>query len=155
MGALAERMGIRLVECVPDRVVLTMPVEGNTQPFGLLHGGANAVLVETAGSIGAAMHAGPGNMVVGLDINVTHHRSAREGTVTAVGTPIDPNTNTVLTTDVSDTAQARVVVGTGGSRPPTTLPGTGFDTTRILWMVLAILGLGVLMARTSRRHPLS
>ena len=88
MGALAERMGIRLVECVPERVVLTMPVEGNTQPFGLLHGGANAVLVETAGSIGAAMHAGPGNMVVGLDINVTHHRSAREGTVTAVGTPL-------------------------------------------------------------------
>lgn len=88
MGALAERMGIRLVECVPERVVMTMPVEGNTQPFGLLHGGANAVLVESAGSIGAAMHAGPGNMVVGLDINVTHHRSAREGMVTAVATPL-------------------------------------------------------------------
>ena len=88
MGALAESMGIRMVECVPDRVVLAMPVEGNTQPFGLLHGGANAVLVETAGSIGAAMHAGPGSMVVGLDINVTHHRSAREGVVTAVATPL-------------------------------------------------------------------
>lgn len=88
MGALAERMGISLVECVPERVVLTMPVEGNTQPFGLLHGGANAVLVETAGSLGAAMHAGPGAMVVGLDINVTHHRSAREGTVTAVALPL-------------------------------------------------------------------
>ena len=88
MGALAERMGIALVECRPDRVVLTMPVAGNTQPFGLLHGGANAVLVETAGSIGAAMHAGPDAMVVGLDISVTHHRSAREGTVTAIATPL-------------------------------------------------------------------
>jgi 1,4-dihydroxy-2-naphthoyl-CoA hydrolase len=88
MGALAERMGITLVECGPERVVLTMPVEGNTQPFGLLHGGANAVLVETAGSIGAAMHAGPENMVVGLDISVTHHRSAREGMVTATAEPL-------------------------------------------------------------------
>jgi uncharacterized protein (TIGR00369 family) len=88
MGALAERMGIVPVEVGPDRVVLTMPVEGNTQPFGLLHGGANAVLVETAGSIGAAMHAGPGQMVVGLDISVTHHRAARDGIVTAVAEPL-------------------------------------------------------------------
>jgi 1,4-dihydroxy-2-naphthoyl-CoA hydrolase len=88
MGALAERMGIVPVEVGPDRVVLTMPVEGNTQPFGLLHGGANAVLVETAGSIGAAMHAGPGQMVVGLDISVTHHRAARDGMVTAVAVPL-------------------------------------------------------------------
>lgn len=88
MGALAERMGITLVEAAPERVVLTMPVDGNTQPFGLLHGGASAVLVETAGSIGAGMHAGPDAMVVGLDINCTHHRAAREGTVTAVAEPI-------------------------------------------------------------------
>ena len=88
MGALAERMGIRLTEASPERVVLTMPVEGNTQPFGLLHGGANAVLVETAGSIGAALHAGRDSMVVGLDISVTHHRSARAGTVTATAEPL-------------------------------------------------------------------
>ena len=88
MGALCERMGITLTEASPDRVVLAMPVEGNTQPFGLLHGGANAVLVETAGSIGAGMHAGPGQMVVGLDISVTHHRSARAGMVTAVAEPL-------------------------------------------------------------------
>lgn len=88
MGALAERMGIVLVEASPERVVLTMPVEGNTQPFGLLHGGANAVLVETAGSIGAALHAGRDHMVVGLDISVTHHRAARDGIVTAVAEPL-------------------------------------------------------------------
>jgi 1,4-dihydroxy-2-naphthoyl-CoA hydrolase len=87
-GALGERMGLRIVEASPTRVVVTMPVEGNTQPFGLLHGGANAVLVETAGSIGAALHAGPHNMVVGLDISCTHHRAAREGIVTAIAEPL-------------------------------------------------------------------
>lgn len=88
LGALGERMGMSLVECSAERVVLTMPVEGNTQPFGLLHGGANAVLIETAGSIGAALHAGPDSMVVGLDINATHHRSASRGMVTAVAEPL-------------------------------------------------------------------
>lgn len=88
IGALAERMGMRLLECTPDRVVLDMPVEGNTQPFGLLHGGANAVLAETAGSIGAAMHAGEGKMVVGLDLTCTHHRATRSGTVRATAEPL-------------------------------------------------------------------
>jgi 1,4-dihydroxy-2-naphthoyl-CoA hydrolase len=88
MGALCEAMGVELVEASAERVVLTMPVAGNTQPYGLLHGGANAVLVETAGSIGAGLHAGEGFMVVGLDISCTHHRGAREGTVTAVAEPL-------------------------------------------------------------------
>jgi uncharacterized protein (TIGR00369 family) len=88
LGPLGERMGMALVEARAERVVITMPVEGNTQPYGLLHGGANAVLVETAGSIGAAMHAGPGAMVVGLDISCTHHRGVREGLVTATATPL-------------------------------------------------------------------
>jgi 1,4-dihydroxy-2-naphthoyl-CoA hydrolase len=88
LGALGERMGMTLVEASAERVVITMPVEGNTQPYGLLHGGANAVLVETAGSIGAAIHAGPGSMVVGLDITCTHHRGVRDGMVTAVAEPL-------------------------------------------------------------------
>jgi 1,4-dihydroxy-2-naphthoyl-CoA hydrolase len=88
LGPLAVAMGMHLVESSAERVVITMPVEGNTQPYGLLHGGANAVLVETAGSIGAAAHAGPGRMVVGLDISCTHHRAAREGIVTAVAEPL-------------------------------------------------------------------
>ena len=77
MGALNERMGIELVEATADRVVATMPVEGNTQPYGLLHGGASVVLAETLGSIGAAIHAGPDKLSVGVDINATHHRAAR------------------------------------------------------------------------------
>jgi 1,4-dihydroxy-2-naphthoyl-CoA hydrolase len=88
LGALGESMGMRLLECSPQRVVITMPVEGNTQPYGLLHGGASAVLIETAGSIGAALHAGADHMVVGLDINATHHRAATSGLVTATAEPL-------------------------------------------------------------------
>ena len=88
MGALNERMGIELVEASADRVVATMPVEGNTQPYGLLHGGASVVLAETLGSVGAAIHAGADRLSVGVDINATHHRAARSGTVTGVATPI-------------------------------------------------------------------
>jgi 1,4-dihydroxy-2-naphthoyl-CoA hydrolase len=89
-GALADRMGITLTEAAPERVVGTMPVEGNTQPYGLLHGGASCVLAETIGSIGAAMHAAQvhGGIALGVDISATHHRAARSGLVTGVATPL-------------------------------------------------------------------
>ncbi|MBE7372550.1 hotdog fold thioesterase [Dermacoccus barathri] len=87
-GTLDERMGIEIVEASAERVVATMPVEGNTQPYGLLHGGANVVIAESVGSIGAAIAAGPGRYAVGLDINATHHRSARSGIVTATATAL-------------------------------------------------------------------
>ena len=86
--SLDQRMGIELTEVSPTRVVGTMPVEGNTQPHGLLHGGASVVLAETLGSVGSFLHAGPDRAVVGLDINATHHRAARAGVVTGVATPI-------------------------------------------------------------------
>jgi uncharacterized protein (TIGR00369 family) len=90
LGALAARMGIALSEVSPSRVVGTMPVDGNTQPYGLLHGGASCVLAETLGSIGAAMHAAEahGGIAVGVDINATHHKGARDGVVTGVATPL-------------------------------------------------------------------
>ncbi|KRA37323.1 MULTISPECIES: hotdog fold thioesterase [unclassified Nocardioides] len=88
MGALNLRMGVELVETSPERVVGTMPVEGNTQPYGLLHGGASVVLAETLGSVAAALNAGEGRFAVGTDINATHHRSARQGLVTGVATPL-------------------------------------------------------------------
>ena len=65
-----------------------MPVEGNTQPHGLLHGGASAVLAETLGSFAATAHAGPGRVAVGIELNITHHRSVRAGTVTGVATAV-------------------------------------------------------------------
>ncbi len=86
--SLMHRMGIEVLEATPDRLVATMPVAGNTQPYGLLHGGASVVLAETLGSIGAALHAGEGKAVVGLDINATHHRAARSGVVTGTATPL-------------------------------------------------------------------
>ena len=88
MGGLNERMGIELVEISAERVVGTMPVEGNTQPYGLLHGGASVVLAETLGSVGSAVHAHPDRLSVGVDINATHHRSATSGTVTGVATAV-------------------------------------------------------------------
>lgn len=87
-GTLAERMGIELVEATPERVVATMPVEGNTQPYGVLHGGASCVLAETVGSTAAALHAGPDRVTLGTEINASHHRPATSGTVTAVATPL-------------------------------------------------------------------
>ena len=87
-GTLVERMEIEFVEATRERVVGRMPVKGNTQPYGLLHGGASVVLAETLGSMMAALHAGPDRFVVGLDINATHHKAVREGFVVGVATPI-------------------------------------------------------------------
>jgi len=87
-GALDEKMGIKILEAEPGRLVGTMPVEGNTQPMGLLHGGASVVLAESLGSIGTSLHAGPNRKIVGVDINATHHKSATTGLVTGVATAI-------------------------------------------------------------------
>lgn len=87
-GHLGTRMGVEIVEASSDRVVGTMPVEGNTQPYGLLHGGASAVLAETLGSIGAMLHGGSSKIAVGVDLNCTHHRGVRSGIVTGVATPV-------------------------------------------------------------------
>ncbi|CAB4673374.1 MAG: aromatic compound degradation protein PaaI [actinobacterium acIB-AMD-7] len=88
IGALDKKMGIEIIEASPNRLVGTMPVEGNTQPIGLLHGGANVVLAESLGSIGTQIHAGPTKKIVGVDINATHHKSATSGIVTGVATAI-------------------------------------------------------------------
>jgi 1,4-dihydroxy-2-naphthoyl-CoA hydrolase len=88
IGALNEKLGIKLVEVSAQRLVGTMPVEGNTQPYGLLHGGASVALAETLGSDGSALHALPEKLAVGVDINATHHRSATSGIVTGVATAI-------------------------------------------------------------------
>ena len=87
-GALDNKLGIQVLEASADRVVATMPVETNTQSYGLLHGGASAALAEAVGSWAAVLHAGPGRSAVGLDLNVTHHRSVRAGLITATATPL-------------------------------------------------------------------
>ena len=88
LGELDVKMGVRILEQSAERVVATMPVEGNRQSFGLLHGGASVAFAEALGSWAAVIHAGPGRSAVGLDINATHHRSARAGLITGVATAI-------------------------------------------------------------------
>lgn len=87
-GTLLERMGIEITEAGPERTAGTMPVAGNTQPAGLLHGGASVVLAESLGSIAATLHAGPGRAAVGIEVSATHHRAMREGVVTGVATAV-------------------------------------------------------------------
>jgi 1,4-dihydroxy-2-naphthoyl-CoA hydrolase len=108
---LTARMGIEVLEASPDRVVGTMPVTGNTQPFGLLHGGASCVLAETLGSVGATLHATrfAGGIALGIEINATHHKAVREGSVTGVATAVHLG-RTVATyeIEVTDDTGARV-----------------------------------------------
>ena len=83
-----QRLDIEVTEARRDRVVGTMPVEGNTQPFGLLHGGASILLAESLASIGSALQAGPHSQVIGIEVSASHHRSASAGTVTGTATPL-------------------------------------------------------------------
>ncbi|MFB9908622.1 hotdog fold thioesterase [Allokutzneria oryzae] len=85
---LTEKLGIEITSWDPARLVGTMPVAGNRQPYGLLHGGASAALAETLGSVAAVMNAGEGRVAVGLELSCTHHRAAREGLVTGVCQPL-------------------------------------------------------------------
>jgi 1,4-dihydroxy-2-naphthoyl-CoA hydrolase len=85
---LDDKLGIQITDYDPDRLVATMPVAGNEQPHGLLHGGATCALMETVGSWAAALHAGPAKQVVGIELNASYLRSATSGVVTAVCTPV-------------------------------------------------------------------
>ena len=87
-GTLPGRMGITVSAAVAEQVIGSMPVDGNIQPYGLLHGGASCVLAETLGSLGAALHAGPGRFAVGIEISATHHRAVSGGVVTGVATRV-------------------------------------------------------------------
>ena len=81
-GELPRRMGIEFLELGAELSVARMPVEGNTQVVGLLHGGAHVVLGESLGSLSAAIHGGPDHIAVGIEINASHSRSVTEGWVT-------------------------------------------------------------------------
>ena len=88
-GSLMERMEVTLGGVSPNRIVASMPVAGDTQPCGLLHGGASAVLAETVGSVGSGIHAAAiGKIPVGIELSCTHHRAARSGRVRAVAVPL-------------------------------------------------------------------
>ncbi|MCT1357639.1 hotdog fold thioesterase [Rothia kristinae] len=88
IGTMAEHMGIVFEELTAERAVARFPVERNTQPYGLVHGGAHVALAETLGSMAANVFAGPEKMAVGLDVNATHQRGASSGWVTGTCTAI-------------------------------------------------------------------
>jgi 1,4-dihydroxy-2-naphthoyl-CoA hydrolase len=104
-NTLADRMGISILEASAQRVVGTMPVAGNIQPYGLLHGGASCVLAETLGSLAAALHAGPDRATVGIEISATHHRPATAGKVTGVTTMLHGG-RTISTHEIAITDDA-------------------------------------------------
>ena len=81
-GQLVQRVGIEFQKLTAEESIATMPVEGNRQVIGLLHGGAHVVLGESLGSLSSAIHAGPGRIAVGIEINATHSRSVSDGIVT-------------------------------------------------------------------------
>ena len=109
LGALADSMGIQLVELSAERAVATMPVEGNTQPLGLVHGGAYVVLAESLGSFAANVWAAPNGYAVGIEVNASHSGSAKSGMVKGVCTAISlGKTLTVHEIVVTDEAGRRL-----------------------------------------------
>lgn len=111
-GTLMERMGIIIVTATPTSATATMPVLGNTQPAGLLHGGASAALAETVGSVAAQFHAGPGRAAVGLELSITHHRAVRTGIVTGKATALHlGRTTATYEVTITDDQQHRIASG--------------------------------------------
>jgi 1,4-dihydroxy-2-naphthoyl-CoA hydrolase len=96
LKTMAEHIGIEFTEIGKDFLKARMPVDYRTkQPYGLLHGGASCVLAETIGSLASALVVDHTRFAcVGLDINANHVRSAREGWVTGVTTPLHLGANT-------------------------------------------------------------
>ena len=108
-GTLIERLGIEFLEVTTERIVARMPVEGNVQPDGLLHGGATAALCETIASFGTAFVVGPGRRVMGIELNINHLRGVREGHVTGTGVPLHVGRSTaVWSMEVRDDAERLV-----------------------------------------------
>ena len=104
-GTIHEALGIRAVEFTADRVVLEVDVDSKVhQPFGLLHGGASAVMAESAASVGAWLNCDQSKeYVVGTDLNISHLRAKRSGIVRAIATPVRKGrTMQVWNIDIND-----------------------------------------------------
>lgn len=92
-GSLMEAMGMEVLEHAPERTVIAMPVSGNTQSLGILHGGASAALAETAASFAAQIHArrvhgAVRGFAVGTELSISHLSSVDSGRVQAVATAV-------------------------------------------------------------------
>jgi len=95
-GTMLPALGLEYIEVGPDRMVARVPVQRNTQPYGLLHGGATAALIETLGSFGTAIAVGADRIVTGIELNVNHLKSVREGHITGTATPLHVGRTTAV-----------------------------------------------------------
>jgi len=88
-GTILEFLGVKLKEMTKEKVVLTMPVNERTrQDNGDVHGGASAMLAESAAGVGATMNIDREKQrAVGLEVNANHVRGASRGLVTATARP--------------------------------------------------------------------
>jgi len=94
-GTAMRPLGIEFTEIGPDYLRATMPVDARTrQPYGLLHGGASVLLAETLGSTAGGLCTGPGQGVVGIEINANHLAGVRDGLVTGTARPLHVGRNT-------------------------------------------------------------
>jgi len=96
---LLDVLSISVEEASATRIVLTMPVDWRVhQPFGYLHGGASAVLAESAASIGGqlALPDPQTQGVMGIELNISHLRSMRSGTLRAEATPVRVGRTTMV-----------------------------------------------------------
>ena len=111
-SSLHEKLGIEITRASAAEVVGSMPVTGNTQPAGLLHGGATAALIEGLASLAAWLHAHPERVAVGVDLNVTHLRAVASGRVTGRAVPVHLGNGTVVhTVDVYDDEGRLTAIG--------------------------------------------
>jgi 1,4-dihydroxy-2-naphthoyl-CoA hydrolase len=112
-GTIHDSLGIRTLEATRERVVVEMEVGPRVhQPFGIMHGGASAVMVESAASIGAYVSVQPGHNALGIDLNVSHLKAVRAGVLRAVAQPVRKGrTIHVWTVEVTDEAGDRIAVG--------------------------------------------
>ena len=116
-SSLHEKLGIEITRASAAEVVGSMPVTGNTQPAGLLHGGATAALVEGLASLAAWLHAQPEQVAVGVDLNLTHLRPVASGRVTGRAVPVHLGSRTAVhTVDVHDDEGRLTAVGRLTSR---------------------------------------
>jgi uncharacterized protein (TIGR00369 family) len=88
-GTLLYNLKMELVDIKDNQLTMTMPVTRSVhQPFGLLHGGATAALIETVASTGSNLFCPEDMIAVGIELNCSHLRSKTEGTLTAIGTAV-------------------------------------------------------------------
>ncbi|GAA2984163.1 PaaI family thioesterase [Lentilactobacillus parakefiri] len=89
MSNLIKLLGIKTVSVSQAEVIISLEVtDAVKQPYGLLHGGINSVLAETAASIGANKQLDSNHYAVGVDLTTQHLLPVAHGKLVATATPL-------------------------------------------------------------------